>query len=306
MRMCSLVMGATLMVDEALQVCTGNLLHDLLPNSAEEKVRLLDVWDHARRYVRYIVELKFSIWTKLPWVLCGAGHRDEEKARQCLARARSEWLASEAHDHHEVFTMSVMGDEHLFEEICAFVDGTMPRAELPRLARLGLKLRMVRVCEVSVERLHRMASLALEHAPNAMGPYISMFSGRREELVLHVLGDKSIEEHRPIIGDAFALAAHIDRCRNPGLLIKEFGLQHHPSWLLAPTDKKERGKRWRENMAHKEAAAIFYRYDQHSMFDEREAMSKLVDAGIEMRRTSGARSLLTARCGCSTRWRHRI
>eukprot|EP00972_Heterocapsa_arctica_P021574 3173534-Heterocapsa_arctica.AAC.1 len=199
--------SAIVKLNEWNQRYSGALLQDLSGLAHQEREGLLAVWESARQYTRYILELKFSTFMQLPWILCGLGNAREGAAREAGRTARAAW-ANTAHRAaaHEPLTLAMFSDPDIRSELDRFLDHGATLSELPLLKRVVVKLRLVRCCELSVERLHRMAAMATTHAPSATGPYISMFSGRRQELLTHVFGAFTRAEDEPCVGTPVALA----------------------------------------------------------------------------------------------------
>ena len=151
--------------------------------------------------------------------------------------------------------------------------------QLNELRHYCCRLRLIRLNEVSVERLHRMASLALNHAPHAEGAYISLYAGRRAEIVEHILGDTV-----PRIADPGVFSDLCVGLRSPPNMVRALELDMHHCWVNAPNFKIMRGQQWQPRTAFREMASMFYRYDMHSMFQTREAAKQAFDDHSSKRR----------------------
>ena len=175
------------LVKRAVALYSTALLSDLIGLNSGEQAQLLRAWEKGSAYCVYILLLKFGCWRTLPWILCGIAHSDAEVGRRVTKDARTEWQRTVGvRDLHASLTKSLFEVESLSSELDAFIDGR-PLCELQSLWSFGCRLRLVRLNEVSVERLHRMASLAVAHAPHAEGAYLSLHTGRQTELLGHVL-----------------------------------------------------------------------------------------------------------------------
>ena len=152
-------------LEASSNIYTAQFLHDLV-----------QVWDAARHFTRYIIELKFSTWQQLPWLFCGLGHIDEEVARRVAQRVRAVWAETQQNvDAHEKLTLGLMLTEEFIAELDAFIDDGRPRIDCQSILLVGRRLRLARCNEMSLERLHRIASLALSHSPSGGGQYQHVF-----------------------------------------------------------------------------------------------------------------------------------
>ena len=114
-------------------------------------------------------------------------------------------------------------------QIDEFIAGR-PLVELQALNSLAMKLRFIPCNELSVERLHRMASLQLARAPHSGGQAVSLFSGRRDEIVRHVLGSPDDPTNLPSICTPETFLQLFDEARNAGLMVNSLQLQKHVVW----------------------------------------------------------------------------
>jgi hypothetical protein len=73
---------------ELFAVRTATIMTSVLPTLSSESDRQLVLrdWESGRRTFVYIMSVKLSAWQRLPLMLCGAAHHDENVARSVLAR----------------------------------------------------------------------------------------------------------------------------------------------------------------------------------------------------------------------------
>ena len=109
-----------------------------------------------------------------------------------------------------------------------------------------------------------MNSMQLARATASGGQVLSLFSGRRNEIVRHVLGSPADSQNMPLVSTADHFAKYFDRVRNPPGMIDALHLQRHMTWLTLLTEKHTR-----RSDSHGTVAAIVYRYDRESMLEER-------------------------------------
>ena len=272
--------------DKALSACSLQLVQGLTGCTEGERQQLLQVFDEARRFVEYILDLKLSHWQQLPWLLCGLGHYDEGRARAAGHAAQAAWdRTAPVRSTHEPFTTNFFTSGTMMDEFGRFLAGT-PRCELPHLQRFGYRVRLVHCMETSVERLHRLSSMGLARAPAARGQFLSLFCGRRDEITRHVLGDPSNRENLPRLGSAAELADAFAKARNPPGMVSLLELERHLLWATRPLELAKAGKPWRPHQAHKEVAAMMYRYDLDSMFFKRSALQQTVVQFKNQRRSA--------------------
>ena len=286
-------------LDVWAQQYSGALLNDLRGLNTHQREALLTVWDTARKYTRYIIELKFKTFSQLPWILCGLGNSTEGLAREAGRKARDAWTSS-AHltKAHAPLTLLVFQDRHMRAELDSFVDGGAALVELPLLKRLAMKLRLTRCCELSVERLHRMAALAVQRSPSAGGSYISWWSGRRQEVLTHVFGAAMSLEARPLVATPGALAKAFDAARNSVGMVKLLQLEGHAHWVTAPGRRASLGLKFKASQATKECAAMMYRYDLPSMFAKHRKSKAIIDRATLARK----RTLQKAIAKAASQW----
>ena len=270
------------LMDEAFALYNEHLLYDFATCGQQDRAALLHSWQHARDKVRYILGLKFATWEMAPWGLCGVAHRGVPEARRATARTKRAWNASGGAGHHTLM-VELFRDEVFNQEIDAFIGG----AELvttPNLHRLSLRLRCILCHEMSIERVHRTMSIQLEHDRTSGGQVLSLLSGRRNEIVRNVIGDPSDATNRPTVGTMEALLGAFDAARNPPGMVRELDLQRHVVWVNASDDHAARGKKFKPSSAHKECAAMIYRYDRESMFLARTFYKDDIDKHNQKRR----------------------
>ena len=259
-------------LEGAKKVYSGMLLQEFAMVSEREREQLLEAWTKAQQYVDYVITLKFSLWSGLPWLLCGLGHPDVGKARQAAKNARSEWARTSGHtDAHHPLTLRVFADPALSAQLDDFADCEDSRLE-GALRDLAVQLRFVRCNEQSVERIHKMATLTLARNPSASGPYISMGLGRQHEIVKHVLSSEGGRECLPQVASSAELVEALDATRSLPRLMDLLGLSLHPTWTAAPDEAAYEGRGLRRSMAHRICASIIYRYDKPSMFNPRKSL----------------------------------
>ena len=107
---------------------------------------------------------------QVPWGLAVLGNHSEEVVCETMRRMRALWLQScDRPEIHQGLTRSVIQSPECSADVDAFIDEQRPLLEFPRLVTLGRKLRLLRCCEISVERLHHMMTQQLVRAPASGG-----------------------------------------------------------------------------------------------------------------------------------------
>ena len=137
------------------------LLQELLDLDVVDRDELMQEFEKGCDYVIYLVEVEFSVWHRLPLRICALGHPNASRAKEVLRLCQEMFAALEPEVQAEMHTLVwSMFDFRgwLSEQLIAFLDSNVPLRDLPDLRRVSYKLRLVRCNEVSVERLHAVAT----------------------------------------------------------------------------------------------------------------------------------------------------
>ena len=144
------------------------LLVDLSKLTKEARDRIMGDYDVGVQHCKYVVLMKFAVWGQLPLVLVGIAHFDAAKAKEAAIRSLEQWHATaDFEGHHEVVLELFRPGSDLRAAIESVARGT-PVQSLPLLQPFIRQWSMMRVNELSVERLHKIGSLVATSAPTTV------------------------------------------------------------------------------------------------------------------------------------------
>ena len=135
--------------------------------SAEDWAVILQEFDRARTHIMYIVLLKLSHCTRLPWFLCILAHSNVEIARAGAGTILELFAKSPfKHTQHRLVWTLCRPGSLLRAQLIQFRDG-VPLQNLPELFREVLKLKFIPCIERTVEAGHGIAFRAGTHKRNS-------------------------------------------------------------------------------------------------------------------------------------------
>ncbi|CAE7281754.1 unnamed protein product, partial [Symbiodinium microadriaticum] len=132
------------------------------------------------KHISFLLQMKFSFWTRLPYALLALSHPTEDVARNSARRLLGEWerLAEEARVQQHPLAKEFLQDSgapHLRDLLVRFACGSISRCSdefQPVRARLA-SWSFAPLLERSIEGRHAVAQRASVRAPNHSGAYIS-------------------------------------------------------------------------------------------------------------------------------------
>jgi hypothetical protein len=196
------------------------LLQELLDLDVVDRDALMQEFEKGCDHVIYLVEVEFSVWSRLPLHVCALGHPEVSVARQAMRVCRAMFNELEPAlqgEVHEV-VLSMFSDKgDLFVEMNAFLDSQVPLCDLPALRWKSFKFRLVRCNEISVERLHALATSEGTRVGNISPATVS--TTLREPCMWHPVWGFEMHE----------MAAAAAKVCNDVLVISTFNFQRHPA-----------------------------------------------------------------------------
>ena len=191
----------------------AKLLSSLCDISAETRGHMVEDYEKGSNSLTYVLQLKYSSFQQLPLLLCGMAHPLESVARGIAKDVVEQFTATatSCRQHPKVRELCSNGSQ-LNVEFHQFMAGES-RDALPHFKQWLMPLRLVRTNELSVERLHKVGTVAKQRASWHKANYVSCRL-RAPELQL---AKYSLQ----------TLAACCERTRHEGLVLKEFKLCGH-------------------------------------------------------------------------------
>ena len=232
------------------------LLQDLLKLVREARDRIMADFDIGVQHCKYVVSVKFAVWKQLPLCLIGIAHFDPGKATQAARRSLEQFkIVGNIEGMHSVVKRLFAIGSATRDAIEAVAMGT-PVHGLVALKPYIVQWSMMRVNELSVERLHKLGSVVARRAPFHSGAVLSC-TLRVPEIA-----------RKPHAWSLQALAEACYSVRNELCVIKEFQLDQHRALQHRLDQLTVNGKRLQGGHAvHAVVRSIFYRCDLPTMFD---------------------------------------
>lgn len=170
--------------------------------SGQEVATIFSDLESIRSSLLYTLRLKMSCWTQLPRVLIGIAHWDPELAREAGARALrlyefgQQSRSDSRHSEHPVSKKFCgAGADALRPQLLGFVSGRdLFSDQCAALRDAVSRLALASVSERSVERKHRMVSLALERSFAALVPVLSLAERQKDIDAMLAEGDERLNE----------------------------------------------------------------------------------------------------------------
>jgi len=242
----------------------ANLLSEMFNVSQQARANILEDYEKASNTLAYIVQLKFSSYQQLPLLLCGMAHECEVVARSVAQDVVKQYAATagSSRQHVKVCELFKPGTP-LAEEFQKFVGGEA-REVLSHFKKFLLPLRLMRMNELSAERLHKVGTATANRAPHHGPCYVSC-KLRAPEL-------------RRGIFDLSTLARCCERTCNEPMVLKEFQLSEHENVKQLRDVVTAAGKKWKSHHhgVYKLVRELFYRTDLPGLFSKHGDLFKSV------------------------------
>jgi hypothetical protein len=198
-------------------VRSASIMVHILPrlHAKSDRDIVLRDWERGRQAFTFTVAVKLAPWQRLPLLLCGGAHSDEQVARGLVCKAYA-MHAEETFSHvggHPLSRLFFDKDSPLFPEVIRFMQGR-PRTELQNLMfRLG-QLALIPETERLVEGMHAIMHKHIRSAPHHTVCHAAL-SMHLPEIKSALDADPQFLQH---------LAASCFRVRTPVNALKELGL----------------------------------------------------------------------------------
>ena len=237
------------------------LMADLEYLSATEKSEILLDFDRAVAHLVQQAEMKMGMWELLPLAICGLGGRNETQVRTLMLRLRTEYRKTRGAVSHHRVVIEILESQ----EIDCFIDNGVDIQRLPLLKRWRVKLRHVRVNELSVERLHAFGAQITSNAHNHSEAFLS-----------HELRSPSMFE--PIHGfDVEDVCAMVSSLKQVWNIVQTFDLERHPAILEEQRAHQERtGNMATHKISEKVVSSVVYRSDLMTLFQDVSELQKAI------------------------------
>ena len=286
-------------LEELLGTCVHDALvadHGLQPH--QMKVLMVDA-DAAKAALVCQVVLKMDHWQRLPWLLCGLAHWDQEKVQRTAAKA-VEAMQKHAPEAFSSLTAPWMR-EPLYSDLKAVAAGTLlvPNASMA-FRKAVSSLFWVPINESCMK--HASASKAARMATN-LGPVAVSLSNRWRHL------NAKLSESAQSSQFMTSLLKALDLARDPRVAAEKLGLLKHPLVAAALSSDEDmwvregfqRFRARRRDHLSLALKAAFYRLDLRSMFEDWSA-EKVANAQarlLEKGKQEAAANLVLSRCKTS-------
>lgn len=157
-----------------------------------------------------------DVYKRLPWLLCGIAHHDENIARMCALQARSSFRQEPRREAHHWRAWQVFEPgSTLATDMDKLIDGA-PRAELHDQWKEAIyQLKFIGVAETRIEQKHAIAS---NNKRGNMGPVMVSLANRAPWF------ERQLQQGH--IKFESMLAA-FDIARKKRAVVAELGLKHH-------------------------------------------------------------------------------
>ncbi|CAE7825398.1 SHE10 [Symbiodinium sp. CCMP2456] len=200
---------------------------------------------------------KLQCWDVLPWKLCGVGHSNIAKSRQCAAACLELFRASPQQErlHHRVTWKYMREGCQTRAQLEAFIAGT-PMCDLPELRVLVSELQFVPTVERIQEGDHSIVHRMVQYR-QVSGPFVAC-SVRVPEI-------RSLMQI-PVESSAFlSCFSEVESIDN---IAKRFGFYKHPRWQQAIAEKQYKKKKIVL------AGLMMYSMDIESQFSKMQSVKK--------------------------------
>ena len=226
----------------------AGFLADFVKDKLEGAVRMFPAQselyaDYAAglQHINFLLQFKFSFWSRLPYSLLAIAHPNESVARNSARRILGQWETftpeqrAAAHGVAREF-LEDTGVRSFRRILVGFIQGRFSRGSdefRPVCARLACWA-FAPLLERSIEGRHAIVKRAAERAPNHSGAYISS-ALRMPGLIQAIELDPKV---------LLRLEKHFSSIRLPVFALRHLGLMHTPAVAcLVGLDLKTRNKR---------------------------------------------------------------
>ena len=211
--------------------------------TSEEWDKLGSEWQRLVVFIQSDLDLRLAHWRTLPWLLFGACHHHEGKARQWLRAALDKWkaLSPEAQAVQHVKVVELFGPDLLGPVESYLADEKTSIEDFPELEHFLAPLRLAQVAERIMEGAHKEMDAGEN---SSAGSALVSLNMRAPEL------SKLLALRPALFFDLMAAYESVRRIRNFGRIFP--GHAHHP--LLLALRRRDQTSAW-----HKVVAQIVYR-----------------------------------------------
>ena len=249
-----------------------------------DRDKVMGDYDLGVASILYQAGLKFAVWLQLPLKLAGVLNDSVHLAREAVAICFQLWEKIKELPRRVLHPLVVelFLDADFVSEMIRFQNGAMEWEDCKLLQAKLLWMALVRVNELSVERLHRLGSLETSHATYLSMSYVSI-SLRGPEI------------HNSPHWDLEAVANAASQVKTPRQIVERFAFQKHPITEEAALKNTARTGEYRNKYSgqfpipHKELRQMFYRNDKASMFQKHEELAKVLTRQAEDQRRQFAK-----------------
>ena len=196
------------------------ILADLTP---QDRAKVVEDFEAAKQHLLFRMRVQFAVYTSLPRVLFGLGHKDQQQARRCASEALVQYqqYTPEQKQQAHALTKKFCDPEAqggLRPLIIEFIAGASLR-DLQRLRFHVLRIAWIPICEMSVERMHAVSKSVLTHGSHAASlPSLSLGNRWPEFLTaiqqpgrLQWFADTCAQVYHPLRAcPVFGIVAHPD------------------------------------------------------------------------------------------------
>ena len=214
----------------------------------------------------FLASMKLSVYQSIPLLFMSLAHHDQSVARRGAIKILAQWNCSKELACHHVLTLDFMQDEGgFFKDLLDFIGGKARELCILLDGECDWLL-FCRMNELSVERLHRVGTMLVNHAARHIVVFLSfgLRSGEMQD------GNVSKEDF-----EFWAECCH--KLRNTSVLVKTFQFNKHPAILESRDKLLAGGAKPKELMvSHKTIRECFYRGDLPTLFDEYGGLSQAI------------------------------
>jgi hypothetical protein len=230
--------------------------YTLACNEADRALILGD-FARARRHILFQMQLKFSHWRQLPWLLWGVAHHSRLVAVECASRALSLFHHSVVQGGERPHWMAAMlctpGTQG-WAEMVAFINGE-ELSRLPLLERMCAIMKFSMVAERWIESRHALIRKDLRRAPHHSVLHIA-YCG-----IQHLL--RTLLNSQPEFLNELTMLC--TQARNPMMAVQSAGFLKHPvvQHLLSKETRRDLGRNCR-----RELVELLYHVDSLTLYQD--------------------------------------
>jgi hypothetical protein len=160
-------------IDELLGITQGQVLFHCREGLAPAELQTLLIdFESARQHLILQLRTKFSVWRRLPHVLCGVAHHVNDKARAVARFAVQQHQRLGADNNIHPMTYKFMSPGPLRQELLEFIDG-VDLSTLPLLRDQVVRFKIMPTSERSAEAPHALIHREILHGRHAGPAFLS-------------------------------------------------------------------------------------------------------------------------------------